>query len=564
MRALSATCAALLMALAAPANAQAQASADVAFDWFEYRGDDAVFATPLPAGHYRNPVLAGFYPDPSITRVGERYYLVNSTFTYFPAIPVFESTDLVHWTQIGHVVDRREQLDYDGLRMSRGMYAASIRHHDGRFYVVGTSVDSGGNFIASAGDPAGPWSTLTWLPSIDGIDPSLFFDTDGSVYLLNNGPPEGTPLYEGHRAIWMQRFDIATNQPVGPRKVLLNGGVDLASKPIWIEGPHLYQREGWYYLSCAEGGTGPQHSQVVLRSRSVWGPYAPAPNNPILTQRDLPAERAHPISNAGHVDLVDTSDGQWWAVFLASRPYRGDRYNTGRETFLLPVQWRDGWPSILPAGQPIPYIARAPAGMKAPATQAPLSGNFVWHDDFDHTMLQREWLTVRVPKHEVADLRTRAGWLTLHASSQGLDGTGTPAFLARRQQHMRFTASTALEVPTQAGVSAGLAAFQNSTAWYALGIRRDGDAVQVFLDKRDGAATTTLAQTRIPATAQLRLQISGDGGAYSFAFDADGRGWQSLRRNDDASFLSTEKAGGFVGSVIGPFAQSHPARPSQN
>ncbi|WP_338333925.1 glycoside hydrolase family 43 protein [Xanthomonas citri pv. bilvae] len=527
---------ALLMALAVPANAQAQASADVAFDWFEYRGDDAVFATPLPAGHYRNPVLAGFYPDPSITRVGERYYLVNSTFTYFPAIPVLESTDLVHWTQIGNVVDRREQLDYDGLRMSRGMYAASIRHHDGRFYVVGTSVDSGGNFIASANDPAGPWSALTWLPSIDGIDPSLFFDTDGSAYLLNNGP----------------------------RKVLLNGGVDLASKPIWIEGPHLYQRDGWYYLSCAEGGTGPQHSQVVLRSRTVWGPYAPAPNNPILTQRDLPAERAHPISNAGHVDLVDTPDGQWWAVFLASRPYRGDRYNTGRETFLLPVQWRDGWPSILPAGQPIPYIAKAPAGMKAPATQAPLSGNFVWHDDFDHTTLQREWLTVRVPKHDVADLRTRAGWLTLHADAHGLDGTGTPAFLARRQQHMRFTASTALEVPTQAGISAGLAAFQNSTAWYALGIRRDGDAVQVFLDKRDGAATTTLAQARIPATAQLRLQISGDGGAYSFAFDADGRGWQSLHRNDDAGFLSTAQAGGFVGSMIGPFAQSHPDRSSQD
>ncbi|WP_170912861.1 glycoside hydrolase family 43 protein [Xanthomonas axonopodis] len=555
---------ALLMALAVPANAQAQASADVAFDWFEYRGDDAVFATPLPAGHYRNPVLAGFYPDPSITRVGERYYLVNSTFTYFPAIPVLESTDLVHWTQIGNVVDRREQLDYDGLRMSRGMYAASIRHHDGRFYVVGTSVDSGGNFIASTSNPAGPWSPLTWLPSIDGIDPSLFFDTDGSAYLLNNGPPEGPPLYDGHRAIWMQRFDIAKNAPVGPRKVLLNGGVDLASKPIWIEGPHLYQRDGWYYLSCAEGGTGPQHSQVVLRSRTVWGPYAPAPNNPILTQRDLPAERAHPISNAGHVDLVDTPDGQWWAVFLASRPYRSDRYNTGRETFLLPVQWRDGWPSILPAGQPIPYIAKAPAGMKAPATQAPLSGNFVWHDDFDHTTLQREWLTVRVPKHDVADLRTRAGWLTLHADAHGLDGTGTPAFLARRQQHMRFTASTALEVPTQAGISAGLAAFQNSTAWYALGIRRDGDAVQVFLDKRDGAATTTLAQARIPATAQLRLQISGDGGAYSFAFDADGRGWQSLHRNDDAGFLSTAQAGGFVGSMIGPFAQSHPDRSSQD
>ncbi|MCE4352262.1 family 43 glycosylhydrolase, partial [Xanthomonas hortorum pv. cynarae] len=163
-----------------------------------------------------------------------------------PAIPVFESTDLVHWTQIGNVVERREQLNYDGLGVSRGMFAASIRHHDGRFYVVGTSVDSGGNFIASASNPAGPWSPLTWLPGIDGIDPSLFFDTDGSAYLLNNGPPEGTPLYEGHRAIWMQRFDLASNQPIGPRKVLLNGGVDLASKPIWIEGPHLYQRDGWY------------------------------------------------------------------------------------------------------------------------------------------------------------------------------------------------------------------------------------------------------------------------------------------------------------------------------
>lgn len=260
-----------VIAVLAPTTVQAQAQADVAFDWFDYRGDDAVFATPLPAGHYRNPVLAGFYPDPSVTRVGERYYLVNSTFAYFPAIPVFESTDLVHWTQIGNVVERREQLNYDGLGVSRGMFAASIRHHDGRFYVVGTSVDSGGNFIASASNPAGPWSPLTWLPSIDGIDPSLFFDTDGSAYLLNNGPPEGTPLYEGHRAIWMQRFDLATNQPTGPRKVLLNGGVDLASKPIWIEGPHLYQRDGWYYLSCAEGGTGPQHSQVVLRSRNVWG-----------------------------------------------------------------------------------------------------------------------------------------------------------------------------------------------------------------------------------------------------------------------------------------------------
>ncbi len=561
---LRACAAALVMAALGGAPARAQPPVAVAFDWFEYRGDDAVFATPLPAGHYRNPVLAGFYPDPSVTRVGERYYLVNSTFAYFPAIPVFESRDLVHWTQIGNVVERTDQLDYDGLGVSRGMFAASIRHHAGMFHVVGTSVDSGGNFIASASNPAGPWSALTWLPTIDGIDPSLFFDTDGSAYLLNNGPPEGTARYEGHRAIWMQRFDLATRQPVGPRKVLLDGGVDPASKPIWIEGPHLYQREGWYYLSCAEGGTGPQHSQVVLRSRHVWGPYTPAPHNPILTQRDLPADRAHPVSNAGHADFVEAPDGQWWAVFLASRPYAGEHYNTGRETFLLPVQWRDGWPSLLPGDAAIPYTAKAPAGTRLPAEQAPLSGNFRWHDAFDAASLQREWLSLRVPKRTLAELHSRAGWLTLHADTQGLEGGGTPAFIARRQQHTRFRASTLLAVPSQAGVRAGLAAFQNANAWYALGVRRDGDRLQVFVDKRDGATTITLAQTSIPASAQLRLQIRGDGGRYSFDFDATGGGWQSLVRDDDAGMLSTTQAGGFVGSMIGPFAQSQFDRPQQD
>ncbi|MGS0600892.1 glycoside hydrolase family 43 protein [Xanthomonas oryzae pv. oryzicola] len=563
MRALSTLCARLLIGLAASATVQAQASADVAFDWFDYRGDDAVFATPLPAGDYRNPILAGFYPDPSITQVGNHYYLVNSTFTYFPAIPVFQSTDLVHWTQIGNVVERTDQLNYDGLEVSRGMFAPTIRYHNGRYYVVGTSADNGGNFIASASNPAGPWSALSWLPGIDGIDLSLFFDTDGSAYLLNNGPPEGAPQYEGHRAIWMQRFDLASNQPVGPRRVLLDRGVDPASKPIWIEAPHVYQRNGWYYLSCAEGGTLPdqQHRQVVLRSRHVWGPYTSAPNNPILSQNDLPAGRAHPVINAGHADFVTTPDGQWWAVFLAARPYAGDRYNTGRETFLLPVQWRDDWPSILPAGAPIPTIAKAPALAAAAGDQAPLSGNFTWHDDFDTSTLRREWLFLRVPHQPLADLNTRTGWLTLHAGSQGLDGTGTPAFLARRQQHTRFTASTALAVPIQSGVSGGLAAFQNASAWYALGVRRDGDGLEVFLDKREGAQTSTLAHTHVALTAQVRLQISGDGGAYSFAFDADGRGWQVLRRDDDAGMLSTAQAGGFVGTMIGPFAQLQLARP---
>ena len=213
--------------------------------------------------------------------------------------------------------------------------------------------------MVTAKNPAGPWSDPIWL-GVTGIDPSLFFDDDGKVYLLNNDEPPGPARYDGHRAIWMQQIDLARFQPVGPRKVLIDGGVEPEKNPIWIEGPHLYKREGGYYLSDAEGGTGPQHSQVVLRSRDVWGPYAPYEGNPILTQRDLPPDRRLPITNAGHADLVEGPDGTWWAVFLATRPYRGNQYNLGRETFLLPVTWKDGWPVILPRGERVPMVAKRP------------------------------------------------------------------------------------------------------------------------------------------------------------------------------------------------------------
>jgi len=556
-------CGALVAALF-PASAVAQSPAPVYFDWFEYVGRDAAFEPPLPAGHYRNPVLAGFHADPSVVAANGKFYLVNSSFTYFPGIPVFESTDLVHWKQIGNVIDRPTQLDFDGLSVSRGIFAPTIEFHEGTFYVVTTATDSGGNFIATARDPAGPWSDPHWLPGIGGIDPSLFFDDDGKVYLLNNDEPAGPARYDGHRAIWMQEIDLARFQPVGPRRVLIDGGVEPEKNPIWIEGPHLYKREGGYYLSDAEGGTGPQHSQVVLRSREVWGPYVPYAGNPILTQRDLPADRPLPITNAGHADLVEGPDGTWWAVFLASRNYQGRHYNTGRETYLLPVAWRDGWPEILPAGKTIPYLARAPSWMQGEATQAPSTGNFVHLDEFDGTALASEWLRVRVPKRAWAELATRPGSLAIHPLAEDLDTLRNPAFLGRRQQHLRFDASTAMAAPTP-GVAAGLAAFQSETYWYFLGVRRiEGGQLSVFLEGRDGSGSTrTLATRQIAVADRVRLKISGDEGDYGFAFDAgDGRGWQTVADKVDGTVLSTDRAGGFVGTLLGPFARDE--RPSRS
>ena len=549
--------AAALLLLTATGNAQSKEVPPVYFDWFEYTGRDVAFEPPLPSGHYRNPILAGFHADPSIVSANGKFYLVNSSFTFFPGIPVFESTDLVHWKQIGNVIDRPSQLDFDGLSVSRGIFAPAIEFHDGMFYLVTTATDSGGNFIATARDPAGPWSDPHWLPTIGGIDPSLFFDTDGKVYLLNNDEPPGPARYDGHRAIWMQQIDIARFQPIGPRKVLIDGGVEPEKNPIWIEGPHIYKRDGWYYLSDAEGGTGPQHSQVVLRSRDVWGPYAPYEGNPILTQRDLAPDRRLPITNAGHADLVEGPDGTWWAVFLASRNYQQRHYNTGRETYLLPVQWRDGWPVILPAGQTIPYTAAAPAWMRGEATQAPFTGNFVHRDEFDGTTLRPEWLRVRVPKQAWADLAARPGALAVHPLPEGLETLRNPAFLGRRQQHLRFEASTAMTRPAP-GIAAGLAAFQSEAYWYFLGVRPAADGrVAIFLEGRDGGGTTrTLATREVEGSDTLRLKIEGDEGAYGFAFDTgDGRGWQSLARDVDGTVLSTDRAGGFVGTLLGPYAR---------
>ncbi len=545
------TAAAILVPLAALAQAP-----PVAFDWFEYTGHDSVFAAPVPPGSYRNPILAGFYPDPSVTRAGNRFYLVNSTFTYFPGIPVFESSDLVHWRHIGNVIDRPSQLKFAGLGVSRGVFAPAIAFHDGVFYVVNTAVDSGGNFLSTARNPAGPWSDPIWLPQLDGIDPSLFFDADGKTYLLNNGPPRGKPRYDGHRAIWIQQFDLARRKLIGPRKVLINGGVNFAKQPIWIEGPHLYRHDGWYYLMCAEGGTSTQHSEVILRGRSPWGPFKPFTGNPILTQRDLPATRANPITNAGHADLVEAPDGSWWATFLASRPYDKVHYNTGRETFLLPVRWQHGWPVILGHGKAIPDFVEAPKLPDVEAAATPMTGNFTWRDDFESTTLGIEWLQVRVPQVSWADLRSRPGWLVIHPLPESLDTLGNPSFLARRQQNLTFDASTELEPPASRGVAAGLAAFQNEKFWYFLGIRRSGDGEELFLEKKGGHATTTIAQMALKSRNTVRLRISGDGRDYSFFYDTDRAGWKPIKERDDGSILSTDVAGGFVGAVVGPYARA--------
>jgi xylan 1,4-beta-xylosidase len=549
--------AALLLGAAPPPSNTAS------FAWFDYRGGDPSDALPLRPGDYRNPILHGFYPDPSVTRVGRDFYLVNSTFDWFPGIPVFRSRDLVHWTQIGNAIDRPSQLDFGRLGLSRGVFAPSIHEHAGIFYILNTCVDCGGNYVISARDPAGPWSDPVWLPDLKGgIDPSFFFDADGSAWIVNNDVPPGKPLYDGHRALWLQRFDLGTMKTFGPRTMLVNGGVDLTKKPVWIEGPHIFRKDGYYYLTAAEGGTAEGHSEVVLRSRSVTGPYVPFEGNPILTQRDLPRERAMPITSAGHAELVEAPNGRWWATFLAVRPYAGDFYNTGRETFLLPVAWKDGWPRITAAGETIPYVHARP-DLPPQAAPVPASGAFAVRDEFGGPKLPPYWMMMRNPRETWWSLS--GGALRLRARPVALGDNGNPSFLARRQQHGNAAASTELRYcPRRDGDEAGLAALQNDAAWYLLAVGETDGKPVLELKRRasegEPAGGTVIASAPLPVScgAPIRLRIEARGGAYDFSWAAPGGPWRTLRRGADGTMLSTKQAGGFVGAVFGLYAFAGP------
>ena len=538
-------------------------TAPARFESFTYEGRDPATSVPVSPGQYRNPILTGFYPDPSVTRVGDDFYLVTSTFSYFPGIPVFHSKDLVNWTQIGNAIDRPGQLDFARLGLSRGVFAPTIEHHAGLFYILNTCVDCGGNFLITATDPAGPWSDPVWLPDLEGaIDPSLFVDAEGQAWILNNGPPQGMPEYEGHRAIWIQKFDIARQATYGARTVLVNGGVDFSTKPIWIEGPHLTYRNGWYYLTCAEGGTAEGHSQVALRSRSPDGPFEAFSGNPILTQRGLDPTRPNPITSAGHADLVQTPDGDWWATFLAVRPYGPDQYNTGRETFLLPVDWSGEWPIITTRGQVIPYQAERPDLPRQPAPAVPTTGPFRVVDAFDGPALPSYWMMMRNPRETWYDLTSQPGSLSLTPRPVDLGDNANPSFLGRRQQHQHATVETVMRwTPKEDGDRAGLATLQNDDWFYFLAVGQEAGKPVVELRRRAGpseaAEGVVIASAPLAGPADAtRLRVTARADRYDFAYAAERGDWTTLARDVDGTILSTHTAGGFVGVTFGPHARS--------
>jgi alpha-N-arabinofuranosidase len=558
----------LMLVLGGVAHAQTQAAPAetstpsnpntwTAFDNFIYSGTDPYSATVAP-GQYLNPILAGFYPDPSICRAGDDYYLVNSTFAWWPGVTLFHSKDLVHWQQLDHILNRPSQLNLTHAKVSEGVFAPAITFHDGLFYMVTTGVYAGGNFFVTATDPRGPWSEPVMLPDIDGIDPSFVFDGD-RTFIVHNGPPDGPPLYNGHRAIRIREIDRKTGQALGPSKVLVNGGMHLEEKPIWSEGPHIYHVGDYYYLCCAEGGTGTWHAQMIYRSKAVDGPYEPYQNNPILTQRHLPKDRPNPVTCAGHADLIETPSGEWFAVFLAVRPYAGGFSNIGRETFLLPVTWKDGWPTILEKDAIIPRTLPKPhikpdiqPEAEVPPNYQPLTGSFAVTETFD-SPLGPQWMSLRIPHTTYAT--PTAGQLRIQARPDRLTTPkGTPALVARRQQHHDFSAQVTVTASVEPA-QAGLTAFQNEQWHFFLGTQiTGGNLTEVFLERVENGKLEVVARAPLsaPLTAPtLDLKVTGKDAAYTFHYRAPSGDWFQLGEVQDGTILSTDRAKGFVGTMLG-------------
>ena len=360
----------------------------------------------------------------------------------------------------------------------------------------------------------------------------------------------------------MYEFDYKNLKVTGDEKILVNGGVDISTKPVWIEGPHIIQKFGWYYLYAAEGGTSVNHSQVVLRSKDVWGPYVPYEKNPILTQRDLPEDRPNPITSAGHADLVEGPNGRWYAVFLAVRPYEGDYYNTGRETFIAPVEWKDEWPIINPNNKLIPYTFTENIKEVKPKGALPQSGNFDYTLTFDKK-LDPSLLFLRTKDETSFSLSKQKG-LTLKLKPETIMEKGNPSFIGKRQQHLYSTTDVSMTFdPKFENEKAGLVIFQDEKHFYFLCKSMVGSQhmIQLYKSKED---QTMELMAQAPITSKsVKLRIQSEGDKYSFFYSTKGNKFVTLKSDVDGKFLSTKTAGGFIGCIYGMYATSS-GKPSEN
>lgn len=513
----------------------------------------------------RNPILPGFNPDPSICRVGDDYYIATSTFEWFPGVQIHHSRDLANWRLIARPLSRASQLDMRGDPDSCGVWAPDISHDGERFWLIYTDVKRYGrttvggasgaslrdfhNYLVSCDTVDGDWSDPVHLNS-SGFDPSLFHDEDGRKYVLNQlwDHRPGRSRFAG---IVLQEYSPEQGRLIGER-VNIFPGTALGL----TEAPHLYKRNGWYYLIVAEGGTGWNHAVTMARSRDLRGPYALHPDGQILTSRTRPDA---PLQRAGHADLVETPTGETWMVYLCGRPLpnRG-RCVLGRETAIQPMRWGDdGWLYTEDrSGMPV---------LEAPALDAPSSParDTEARYDFDSTDLPLDLQWLRTPEPDrIFSLTARPGHLRLHGR-ETIGSLFTQALVARRQQDFCYSASCAMDfAPEHFQQAAGLVAYYNGSKFHYFHVSHDeaiGRHIRVMSALPDSPqADAFTAPIAIPE-GRIELRVEVDYERLRFAFRIEGADWTWLPEQFDASILSDEATQpglpNFTGAFVGMACQ---------
>ncbi|MCL2718408.1 MAG: glycoside hydrolase family 43 protein [Lachnospiraceae bacterium] len=493
---------------------------------------------------YNNPILKGFYPDPSICRKGNDYYMVTSSFEFFPGVPVFHSQDLVNWTQVGHCLTRESQLPLHNVRYSMGIFAPAIRYHEknDRFYMVTTNITKFGNFFVYTDDPAGEWSEPILIEQ-GGIDPSFFFEDDGSAHFISNA-------YEGD--------DPTTGFFMGP--IDLETGKFLRKPtPVWggigesaPEAPHIYKANGWYYQMIAEGGTELGHMETIARSRDLYGPYEACPFNPILTHRN---RKNHEIQATGHADMFKDTNGDWWAVFLGYRETHPYFHHLGRETFLAPVEWVDEWP-LINGGRAIEIkmeVDRKPVTMQSRVNN--------YETDFTKG-IDLPFVHLRNPYQE--DYRVTDQGLSMTGNSFTLYDEDSPAFLGFRQKD--FASELKIDfsfVPTANGDEAGVSVFYKHDAHMDVFVTREYSQNYLCFQKAVGDIVHRSAYLPILTEGKITVNIKSDKLKYYFSAVIDGN--EIYLGEGLTRYVATESHQlGFTGTFYAIYATGNGKRASSD
>lgn len=515
-----------------------------------------ILATGIHAQGYSNPVIPGFNPDPSVCRVGDDYYLVTSSFHYFPGVPIYHSKDLVNWEQVGHVLSRRSQLELTDARSWSGIYAPTIRYHDGRFYVITTNCSSKGNFIVTTDDPRGEWSDPLWI-DMPGIDPDLFWDDDGKCWYSG----------AGNDGIVQCQINPDTGERLSEPKMIWCG-----TGGRYPEAPHIYKKDGWYYLLIAEGGTEFGHGVTVARSRNVDGPYAGAPHNPILTHFKQSTQK-NQIQGVGHADIVQAHDGSWWMVCLGFRTQSGNHHLMGRETFLAPVSWEKGaWPVVNGTGDisldmDVETLPLKPFPNKNPRNEFTGPESDLLPDSalMKQTGLGPQWWWIRNP--DPSRYALNDGVLRLYGTEYDLlEGSASPTFTGFRQQDIDFMAETCILLGNSSkGDRAGMTVFMDAGTHYDIYLKNSGSGRWTIGIRYAMGVLNHIEETEVENAAasksdlrngspRIWLRITGESDYYRLWYSLDGHEFIQAGINH-TRYLSSETVSGFTGILIGLWAQ---------